>query len=174
MTVTGGVYPAIDLTAGERERDTLETLMALPVPPFRLLLAKYVAVVTVTLLTGAMNLLAMFTTVLAMQLETVLLGASGLSLALAGKLALVLAVFALFYSALLLALTGSTRSFKEAQAYLIPLMLLSISPGLMLLTPGWTLNLGTAAIPIVNMLLLARDVLEGNQTATLAPVLVAM
>ena len=43
MTVTGGVYPAIDLTAGERERDTLETLMALPVPPFRLLLAKYAA-----------------------------------------------------------------------------------------------------------------------------------
>ena len=173
MTVTGGVYPAIDLTAGERERDTLETLMALPVPPLRLLMAKYVAVLTVTLLTGAMNLLAMSTTVLAMQLETVLFGPAGLTWILGIKLAMVLAVFALFYSALLLALTSSTRSFKEAQAYLIPLMLLSISPGVMILMPGWSLDYRTAAIPIVNMLLLASGLLEGSPT-TAGPVLVAV
>jgi ABC-2 type transport system permease protein/sodium transport system permease protein len=173
MTVTGGVYPAIDLTAGERERDTLESLMALPVPPLRLLLAKYVAVLTVTMLTGAMNLLAMSTTVLAMQLETVLFGPSGLTWFLGVKLALVLVVFALFYSSLLLALTSSTRSFKEAQAYLIPLMLLTISPGLLIVMPGWSLNYATAAVPLVNMLLLARDVLEGQSQGTLGPVLVA-
>jgi sodium transport system permease protein len=44
MTITGAVYPAIDLTAGERERGTLETLMAAPVPRLGLLAAKYVAV----------------------------------------------------------------------------------------------------------------------------------
>lgn len=174
MTVTGGVYPAIDLTAGERERDTLETLMALPVHPLRLLLAKYVAVLTVTMLTGAMNLLAMSTTVLAMQLESVLFGPTGLTCFLGIKLALVLVVFALFYSSLLLALTSSTRSFKEAQAYLIPLMLLTISPGLMIVMPGWSLNYATAAVPLVNMLLLARDILEGNPISTLGPVFVAV
>ena len=44
MTITGAVYPSIDLTAGERERGTLEVLMASPVPRVRLLLAKYAAV----------------------------------------------------------------------------------------------------------------------------------
>ena len=56
MTVTGAVYPAIDLTAGERERGTLETLIAAPVPRLGLLLAKYVAVLAVALLTAVVNL----------------------------------------------------------------------------------------------------------------------
>src|SRR5262249_2896500 len=52
MTITGAVYPAIDLTAGERERGTLEILVAAPVPRMGLLLAKYVAVVAVACLTA--------------------------------------------------------------------------------------------------------------------------
>ena len=162
MTVTGGVYPAIDLTAGERERNTMETLMALPVPRFRLLAAKYVAVVTITMLTGLMNLLAMSTTLYALQLDTTLLGAGGFTIVLAVKLFLALTAFALFYSAVLLLLTSSARSFKEAQAYLIPLLLLSIAPGLVMMIPGWNLDRGTAAIPLVNILLLSRDLLEGT------------
>lgn len=162
MTVTGGVYPAIDLTAGERERNTLETLMALPVPRFRLLLAKYVAVMTVTLLTGLMNLTAMSVTLYALQLDKRLLGSEGFTVGLLATLFLVLTVFALFYSAVLLLLTSSAKSFKEAQAYLIPLLLLSIAPGLVIVMPGWSLSTTTAAIPLVNMLLLARDLLEGT------------
>lgn len=162
MTVTGGVYPAIDLTAGERERNTLETLISLPVPKLRLLLAKFVAVVTVTMLTGLMNLLAMFVTLFSLQLDTVLLGEQGFTLILAIKLFCVLSVFALFYSAVLLFLTSSARSFKEAQAYLIPLLLLSIGPGLIILIPGWTLGPGSAVAPLVNILLLSRDLLVGQ------------
>ena len=172
MTVTGGVYPAIDLTAGERERNTLETLMALPVPRFRLLLAKFVAVVAVTMLTGLMNLLAMSITLYALQLDKTLLGGDGFTLGLVCKLFLALSAFALFYSAVLLLLTSSARSFKEAQAYLIPLLLLSIAPGLVILMPGWNLASGTAALPLVNMLLLSRELLEG--TVALLPAMVAI
>ena len=172
MTVTGGVYPAIDLTAGERERNTMETLMALPVPRFRLLAAKYVAVVTVTLLTGLMNLLAMGVTLYALQLDKSLLGEAGFTIGLAGKLFLALAAFALFYSAVLLLLTSSARSFKEAQAYLIPLLLLSIVPGFVMFLPGWNLEGGTAVIPLVNILLLSRDLLEG--TVQQLPAIVAI
>ena len=162
MTVTGGVYPAIDLTAGERERNTMETLMALPVPNFRLLAAKYVAVVTVTLLTGLMNLVAMGVTLFALQLDKALLGEGGFTIGLASKLFIALAAFAFFYSAVLLLLTSSAKSFKEAQAYLIPLLLISIAPGLAILMPGWNLSGGTAVIPLVNILLLARELLEGT------------
>ncbi|MCH2209822.1 MAG: ABC transporter permease subunit [Fuerstiella sp.] len=172
MTVTGGVYPAIDLTAGERERNTMETLMALPVLRFRLLAAKYVAVVTVTLLTGIINLVAMSVTLYALQLDKTLLGESGFTAALAAKLFLGLGAFAVFYAAVLLLLTSSARSFKEAQAYLIPLLLLSIAPGLVILIPGWKLAGGTAALPLVNILLLSRDFLEG--TAQRLPAIVAV
>ncbi|MEM7782908.1 MAG: CPBP family glutamic-type intramembrane protease [Planctomycetota bacterium] len=162
MTVTGGVYPAIDLTAGERERNTMETLMALPVPRFRLLLAKYVAVVTVTMLTGLMNLLAMSVTLYALNLDKLLLGEGGFTIVLAAKLFVALSAFALFYSAVLLLLTSSAKSFKEAQAYLIPLLLLSIAPGLAILMPGWNLEGTSAAIPLINILLLSRELLEGT------------
>lgn len=172
MTVTGGVYPAIDLTAGERERNTMETLMALPVPRFRLLAAKYVAVVTVTLLTGLMNLLAMSLTLYALQLDKTLLGESGFTPGLFVELFLGLGAFALFYSAVLLLLTSSARSFKEAQAYLIPLLLLSIAPGLVIMIPGWNLAGGTAAIPLVNILLLSQELLEG--TVQRLPAIVAV
>lgn len=165
MTVTGGVYPAIDLTAGERERDTLETLFALPVPRVRLLLAKYVAVLVVTLLTGLMNLLAMAATVFSLRLDAQLFGESGLTFSLVAKLLLVLVVFGMFYSAVLLAITSAARSFKEAQAYLIPLMLMSLAPGLVILLPGWRLEGWTSVAPLLNMLLLAREMFEGTAEA---------
>jgi sodium transport system permease protein len=162
MTVTGGVYPAIDLTAGERERNTLETLISLPVPRFRLLLAKFAAVVLVTLLTGIMNLIAMSVTLYVLQLDKALLGPNGFTLGLATKLMLALSAFALFYSALLLMLTSSARSFKEAQAYLIPLLMLSIGPGMVILLPGWKLSAATSVVPLINVLLLSKQFLEGT------------
>ena len=165
MTVTGGVYPAIDLTAGERERDTLETLMALPVPAFRLILAKFIAVVFVTFATGLMNLIAMSITVYVLQLEQTLFGETGITTQLISQLLVVLITFAIFYSSMLLVLTSSARSFKEAQAYLIPLLLLSISPGLVILLPGWELTLLTAVVPMVNMLLMAKGTFEGSAAA---------
>lgn len=172
MTVTGGVYPAIDLTAGERERDTLETLMALPVPAFRLILAKFIAVVFVTFMTGLMNLIAMSITVYVLQLEQTLFGESGITPQLIFQLLVVLITFAIFYSSMLLVLTSSARSFKEAQAYLIPLLLLSIAPGLVILLPGWKLTLLTAVVPMVNMLLMAKGIFEG--TAATLPSLIAI
>ncbi len=73
MTVTGAVYPAIDLTAGERERHTLETLIAAPVSRISILFAKYVAVVTVAVLTATVNVVAMLITMQAVGLESAIL-----------------------------------------------------------------------------------------------------
>ena len=63
MTITGAVYPAIDLTAGERERGTMEILVAAPISRFSVLIGKFVAVLVVALLTALANLLAMTVTV---------------------------------------------------------------------------------------------------------------
>ncbi len=171
MTITGAVYPAIDLTAGERERGTLEALIAAPVPRVHLLLAKYSAVVTVALLTAAANLIAMTVTLYSTGLMETLFGQELTWQAWAFIFAL-LVLFAAFFSAVLLAVTSFARSFKEAQAYLIPLMLISLAPGILALTPGIELNGMLSVCPLVNIVLLARDVFQGSVEA--APATIAV
>ena len=48
-------------------------------------------------------------------------------------------------------ITSSARSFKEAQAYLIPLMLVSLGPGLISLLPGIELTYWLAVTPLINV-----------------------
>ena len=168
MTVTGAVYPAIDLTAGERERGTLETLIASPVPRIGLLLAKYVAVLTVAILTAVVNLVGMTITARSTGLDTLIFAEAGLSLSVVLKVLALLVLLAAFFSAVLLALTSYTRTFKEAQAYIIPLMLLCLMPGVLCLLPGIEFNGLLAVVPLVNIVLLARNLLEGSVNASLA------
>lgn len=172
MTVTGAVYPAIDLTAGERERGTLEMLIAAPVPRVGLLLAKYVAVLAVALLTALVNLTGMAITSHSTGLNVSLFGGAGLSLPVVIKVLLLLGLFAAFFSAVLLAITSCARSFKEAQAYIIPLMLLCLVPGVICLMPSLQFTGTLAVVPLVNIVLLARDLLEGSVNPLLASVAV--
>ncbi len=172
MTITGAVYPAIDLTAGERERGTMETLMAAPVPRLGLLVAKYIAVLIVALFTATANLVAMTVTLMATGLGPMLFGGEGLSPTLVSQVFALLILFAAFFSAVLLALTSFARSFKEAQAYLIPVMLLALAPGIMSLMPELEFNGILAITPLVNVVLLARDIFESNVDPVLACVAV--
>ena len=157
MTVTGAVYPAIDLTAGERERGTLEVLVAAPIPRIGVLLAKYVAVLTVALMTAAANLLAMTITLAVSGLGRQLFGEEGIQVGVIAAVFGLLLLFAAFFSAVLLAITSSARSFKEAQAYLIPLMLVSLAPGMLGLMPGVELSGILLVTPLANIVLLGRD-----------------
>jgi ABC-2 type transport system permease protein/sodium transport system permease protein len=164
MTITGAVYPAIDLTAGERERGTLEILVAAPVPRMGLLFAKYLSVLTVAVLTALVNLVMMTATLLATGLAPKLLGSIGPAEA-AVKIVDIFALlllFAAFFSAVLLALSSFARSFKEAQAYLVPLMLVSLTPGLLALKPDLELSGLCSVVPLLNIILLARDLLGGE------------
>ncbi len=162
MTITGAVYPAIDLTAGERERGTMESLMASPVPRFYVLFAKYTAVVVVALLTAIANLLAMFTTLWFGGLLPMLTGGEAFPWIAVLQILGLLILFSGFFSAVLLSLTSFAKSFKEAQAYLIPVMLLSLAPAMLSLMPGITLSGAMAIAPLLNIVLLARDLLSGS------------
>ncbi len=161
MTMAGAVYPAIDLTAGERERGTMEALVVSPTPSYLLLLAKYSAVVTVSLLTALANLLAMTITLWASGIGNLLFGDATLSIGTIGQILALLILFTTFFSALLLAITSFARSFKEAQAYLIPVMLLALTPGVLSLLPGIRFTTLLATVPLVNIVLLARQLLTG-------------
>jgi sodium transport system permease protein len=173
MTITGAVYPAIDLTAGERERGTLEILVAAPVPRMALLFAKYVAVVVVAMLTATVNLGMMLVTLEVNGLTNEVFRQSGVTVQLVLQLLFLLILFAAFFSAVLLALTSFARSFKEAQAYLIPLMLASLGPGVIGMMPGLKLEGLLRVTPLVNIVLLARDLPDGALFSTAGIVVVA-
>lgn len=162
MTATGAIYPAIDLTAGERERGTLETLAATPLAPLRVLFAKYVAVACVALATGLINLTAMLATLYALGLESVFFGDAGPRLVALALMACLMILFVAFFSAVVLSVASFARSFKEAQAYLIPLMIAALTPGAASLMPDLQLTPALAAVPVLNLVLLARDVLAGS------------
>lgn len=171
MTITGAVYPAIDLTAGERERGTLETLMAAPLPRVGILVAKFIAVLTVAIFTALLNLIGMFVTIWVFQLDQQF-GGGIFDFRVMIQIFLLLILFGAFFSALLLAVTSFAKSFKEAQVYLIPIIILSLGPGLMAMSPGISLDGVNAVVPMVNILLLARDVI--NNEVILVPSFVAV
>jgi sodium transport system permease protein len=168
MTIAGAVYPAIDLTAGERERGTLEAIIVSPTARPLLLLAKYVAVVTVALLTALANLLAMSITLWASGLGRWVFGSDTLPLVTILQILMLLVLLAMFFSAVLLAITSFAKSFKEAQAYLIPVMLISLAPGVLSLLPQVRLTNLLATVPLANIVLLARDLLTGGVTWEIA------
>lgn len=165
MTITGAVYPAIDLTAGERERGTMEAMIATPAPRIVLLLSKYVAVVTVAVLTALANLFASWVTLSIGGLGQALLGERGFSVWALLQILPLLVIFAAFFSAILLAMCSFARSFKEAQAYLIPVMLVSLAPALVTLMPNIEFSALLGVVPLVNILLLSRDIMTGSPVA---------
>ncbi len=172
MTMTGAVYPAIDLTAGERERGTLEVLIAAPVPRVSLLFGKYVAVVTVAVLTALVNLGSMTVSLLVSGLTEKVFGPGGVGVVTLLEIFGLVLLFAAFFSAVLLVLTSFARSFKEAQAYLIPLMVVALVPGVVGLLPGLSLSGPLAVVPLLNIVLLTRDLLGGHADPVNAAVVV--
>jgi len=162
MTVTGTVYPAIDLTAGERERGTLEALISAPIPRHELLFAKFLAVLSVALLTALANLISMVVTAYSNGMEQLLFGADGISLRTLTLMFGLLIVFSGFFASVILILTSFARSFKEAQAYLIPVMLVALAPGVLCLLPGIEMTGWLSVMPLVNIVILARDVFDGR------------
>lgn len=169
LCMTGGMYPAMDLTAGEKERGTMETLLCSPAGRIDLVLGKFLMVMTASITTAILALGSMAATYLIAKssMDSVLPSRPG-SLALAVDPTSVLMVFAMILpvtvllSAAQLAISVFARSFKEAQSYLTPLMFAVIIPAVASMTPGIELNLKLALIPILNTSLVCKEIMAGN------------
>ena len=59
LCFTGAMYPAMDLTAGEKERGTMETLLCSPVARVNIVLGKFLMVLTASITTMLLSLLSM-------------------------------------------------------------------------------------------------------------------
>src|SRR6478736_2954844 len=171
LSFTGAMYPAIDLTAGEKERGTMETLLCSPVNRVNIVLGKFLMVMTASVATIAFTLLSMSVTIIAggtlLMGDPVKMGAGGGGFVPVIDPAGVIGVFAmiapvaLFFAALLLTISLFAKSYKEAQSYVSPLIAVVIMPAMMGMLPGIELSAKTALIPILNLSLVCKEMLSG-------------
>ena len=171
LCFTGAMYPGIDLTAGEKERGTMETLLCSPVARLDIVLGKFLLV-----LTG--SLAAMFFSIVSMVLSFTLLVTTVTSHARAaaaahatmptidplgaiGVLVLVLPI-AILFSAVIFSVALTAKSYKEAQSYIAPLVFIIIMPAAMAMMPGVELNARLALVPILNVSLACKEMLSGE------------
>lgn len=157
--LTGAFYPAIDLCAGEKERGTLETLLCSPAERSEIVCGKLLTVMLFSIVTAVLNIVSVGLTGWLVLARLPGFGPPPTSAAIWLLLALI-PVSALF-SALCLALAAFARSSKEGQYYLMPLLLVTMPLVVLPMTPSMELNLGTSLIPITNVVLLLRSLLEG-------------
>lgn len=160
----GTIYPAIDATAGERERGTMETMMTLPITNSELMLGKFLSVSTIAVFSALLNLLSMFGVFLFMYLSLDLssMGFANLNLSAFIPAMLVLCaclpIFALFCSAVCLCVCLFSKTFKEANNYSTPVLLIFMFGSMAGMIPSFKLSLKTAFIPIVNITLLIKSI----------------
>jgi sodium transport system permease protein len=163
---TGAMYPAMDLTAGEKERGTLETILSSPVSRTDLVIGKFLTVFLASVITAVLSLTSLGITFAERQK---ILGESSNAgpqfsidvTAVIAVIALLLPVAMLFASALL-AVALFAKSYREAQTYVSPLVFIVIIPAVVGTLPGIELNWKTALVPILNTSLVSKEILAGT------------
>lgn len=163
MTITGAIYPAIDLTAGERERGTLETLMVCPVPVIHLVVGKFLVITTIAILGAVLNLASISATVYFGGFQAALSGSQDMAFPFAVFPIILLALipFAVFFSAVMIAVCSYAHTFKEAQNYITPIILAALVPGGIAALPASKLAGYMLVLPVANMVLLTKELLLG-------------
>ncbi|MDE0869523.1 MAG: ABC transporter permease subunit [Candidatus Poseidoniaceae archaeon] len=158
-TYSSAIQPSIDMTAGERERGTLEALLCLPCTRMELLMGKWLAVATIT---GVGVLLQIFGLLFAIGYlaSSSFIGVPQLSMVSIGLIVLSIMLFAIMVVAFELALAMRSHSVKEAGSILAPALMLILFPALF----TQVINLDGIegfwfAIPVVNILLALRELL---------------
>jgi sodium transport system permease protein len=167
MVALGCLNPAIDATAGERERNTWETLMTTAASRGSIVAAKYLAVTTFGGVAGLLNILAMLATVRGTLAPLLARGAGdGIEFSLSAFSMLMLICAALLLSGLLAAgmmvVASFARTFREGQSMVTPLYAAAVFPALSLSSPGIRLTAENALIPVVNIALVVREALAGS------------
>ncbi len=179
LCFTGAMYPAMDLTAGEKERGTMETILCSPVSRLDLVLGKFFMVLTASLSTVVFSMISMGLTFMIGGSVMANMSGTGAAVRAAGAapgtaamlpsldplgLLAVLGMvvpMAVFFSAILLTISLFAKSFKEAQSYVSPLIILIVLPAVVGMLPGVELNTRLALVPILNVSLVSKELVSG-------------
>lgn len=157
----GGLYPAVDSTAGERERSTWETLLTTAASRDDVVLAKYLYVVSVIAFSGLLNLAALYTCVYAvlepMEGVTISLPWSSLPVLIGGTILL-----AMFMAAGMMVPASFARTFQQGQSLSTPFYAVTILPTVLVADPSVQFTTTLACIPVLNAALAFREAIAGH------------
>jgi sodium transport system permease protein len=171
LCMTGAMYPAMDLTAGEKERGTMETILSSPISRMHLVLGKFFLILTAALGTAALSVLSMGVSFSVLSHYT---GKTSEGRAAAAEFLLklgpkaVISVFlmalpvAVLFSATLMTIALFAKTYKEAQSYLTPMTFVVIIPAVAAMLPGVELTPKLALVPILNVSLLCKELVAGT------------
>ena len=163
---TGAMYAGIDLSAGEKERGTLETLLSSPATRLEIVLGKFVVVAAIGIASALISMLGLYLGVRVavgeIPPEALDVVWDILNWKVVAMIATLLLPLAAFFAAMILALAIQAKSFKEAQSILTPFSIVIILPVAFGLLPGIELNAQTAMIPILNVSLATKEVIAGT------------
>ncbi len=176
--IVGGQYTAIDVSAGEKERKTLESLLLTPAKRMEIVFGKFLTVSTVALVSVIVAIGSFYVALIysggfgPMAMNGQSSSAEGMAESIAVNFSiepqaifLLLAVslfLVLMFSAIILSIAIFAKSFKEAQSYIGPSYLVVILPVVLVNSmPGFEPALWFFAIPAVNATLLFKEVLMG-------------
>jgi sodium transport system permease protein len=159
--VIGGMFSAIDTTAGERERGSLEPLMMNPVNGWQLAVGKWGAVATISMMVALLTVLSFFPSQWLVRNDA-LRAEFQFSVSDAVSFLLILLPLAAAISAVQVALSLTCKSFKEAQVRnQILSMAFSMAPMMLMFNTGrepvwfqWT--------PSIAQSLMMNHVLKGE------------
>lgn len=165
----GTMYPAIDVTAGEKERGTLETLLTLPVSNREIIFSKFFTVAIIGIISALLNIVSIaFMGIYMIRLMGDAMESMGISFAgidigkfIPAIIFTVLAIlaFSLFISAVTMCITSLAKSYKEANNYITPLMLVVMLTGYIGFIPNIELTHTMALVPVANICLMIKNLL---------------
>jgi sodium transport system permease protein len=158
----GGMYLAIDSTAGERERGSLEPLLANPVARWELVFGKLGATMLFTLVAVIETLVAFAVVLNLVPLENYLGVRFSLSASALVSVFLIALPILPLAGALQIIIASSTRSFKEAQNYLSILPLIPALPGMFMAFVPVDPRPWTMLIPTFSQQILINQVMRGE------------
>ncbi|MDP9340226.1 MAG: ABC transporter permease [Acidobacteriota bacterium] len=164
MCLTGAMYPAMDLTAGEKERATMETILSSPISRTHLVLGKFLLVLTASLVTAALSVTSMGVSSWVFQRFQDQNSGMHISIGILAVLSVFLVALplAVLFSAALITIALFAKSYKEAQSYISPLMVVVIVPAVAAILPGVELTPRLSLVPILNVSLLCKDLIAGT------------
>jgi len=168
LSMTGAIYPAIDLTAGEKERGTMETILSSPISRLDLVLGKFFLVLSASLTTAILSIISMGTSFYVVGKSGAMSAKDVAVLQLHIGLATVLSVFlmalplAVLFAAVLLTIALFAKSYKEAQSYLTPMTFVVVIPAVASLLPGIDLTAKLALVPILSTSLVCKEIVAGT------------
>jgi len=162
----GGMYLAIDATAGERERGSLEPLLALPVPREQLIFGKVLAACAYMTLSLTLTVCAF-----AIMLRFTGLERLGMSVNFGPRVALAVILYCLpmvpLGAALMTIVAAFTRSYREAQTYVGLMLLVPTLPLVFAGVMGLRPQLALMAVPSLSQHFLITSLLRDEPVPAL-------